>query len=306
MWFVSFGVNLLLVPMKPFRPFAILVFLFGLAVQCLRAADAQFLRDVEYGQAAGVSLKLDVSIPAGEGPFPVAILIHGGGWSGGSKSGSDKPGNGADITPWFAAFTAGRFVWFSIDYRLAPAHRWPAGYGDVLTAIRWVKAHATEYRGDPTRVVLVGHSAGGHLACLAGVLADERTRVQAVVGFAPVTDLVTDTRNRDGASTSLQALFGIAKELTPEAEAKLREVSPSEHVRAGLPPFLLLHGDADKTVPIAMSRAFQEKLRAAGNTCDLIVLPGAPHGLLTWEKFLPDYVMQMNAWLHARLAAPKK
>lgn len=275
---------------------------FGLLLApALFAAETRFVRDIEYGRADGVSLKLDVSTPAGEGPFPVAILIHGGGWSSGSKSGSDKPGNGADITPWFAAFSAGQFVWFSIDYRLAPAHRWPAGYEDVLTAIRWVKAHAADYRGDPSRVVLVGHSSGGHLACLAGVLADESTRVQAVVSFAPVTDLVTDTRNRGGASTSLQALFGIAKELTPETEKRLREVSPSEHVRGGLPPFLILHGDADKTVPIAMSRAFQEKLRAAGNTCDLIVLPGAPHGLLTWEKFLPDSAAQMNAWLHAQL-----
>lgn len=284
----------------PFFPVkTLLLFLFA-AAQVL-AADAHFLRDVEYGRAAGVSLKLDVSVPSGDGPFPVAILVHGGGWSGGSKSGSDKPGNGADITPWFAAFTAGKFVWFSIDYRLAPAHPWPAGYADVLTAIRWVKAHAADYRGDPTHLVLVGHSAGGHLACLAGVCADERTRVQAVVGFAPVTDLVTDTRNRGGASTSLQALFGIAKELTPEAEKILRENSPSEHVRAGLPPFLILHGDADKTVPIAMSRAFQEKLRAAGDTCDLIELPGAPHGLLTWGKFLPDYAARLTAWLDAHL-----
>ncbi|MBI2511716.1 MAG: alpha/beta hydrolase [Opitutae bacterium] len=287
--------------MKTLRSFVVLLLL-GLAAQCARATEARILRDVEYGRADGVSLKLDVSTPAGEGPFPVAILVHGGGWSSGSKSGSDKPGNGADITPWFAAFGAGQFVWFSIDYRLAPAHRWPAGFEDVQTAIRWVKAHAAEYRGDSSRIALVGHSSGGHFACLAGVLADESTRVQAVVGFAPVTDLVTDTRNRGGASTSLQALFNIAKELTPETEAKLRDHSPSEHVRPGLPPVLILHGDADKTVPLAMSRAFQEKLRAAGNTCDLIVLPGAPHGLLTWEKFLPDYAAQMNAWLHTQLA----
>jgi alpha-L-fucosidase 2 len=287
--------------MKALRSFVVLLLL-GFAAQSVRADESRVVRDIEYGRADGVRLKLDVSTPPGEGPFPVAILIHGGGWSSGSKAGSDKPGNGADITPWFAAFSAGKFVWFSIDYRLAPAHRWPAGFLDVQTAIRWVKAHAAEYRGDPSRIALVGHSSGGHFACLAGVLADESTRVQAVVGFAPVTDLVTDTRNRGGASASLQALFGITKELTPETEKILRDHSPSEHIRAGLPPFLILHGDADKTVPIAMSRAFQEKLRAAGNTCDLIILPGAPHGLLTWEKFLPDYVARMNAWLHAQLA----
>lgn len=289
-------------PMKPILVWVAFLLLAGVA----RAAEARIVRDVIYGEAAGVTLKLDVGVPAGDGPFPVAILVHGGGWSGGSKSGSDKPGNGADITPWFNAFTAAGCVWFSIDYRLAPAHRWPAGFEDTLTAIRWVKAHAAEFGGDPRRIVVVGHSAGGHLACLAGVLGDESARVQAVIGFAPVTDLVIDTVNRGGASTSLQALFDIAKELTPETRARLADVSPSEHVRAGLPAFLLLHGDADKTVPIAMSRAFQEKLRAAGNTCDLIVLPGAGHGLLKWKESRPDWDARMADWIRAQLATERR
>src|SRR5262245_33244030 len=91
-----------------------------------RAAEAGFHSDIEYGQAGGVSLKLDASVPEGEGPFPVAILVHGGGWSGGDKAGSDKPGNGADVTPWFAPLTNAKFTWFSINYRMAPDHRWPA------------------------------------------------------------------------------------------------------------------------------------------------------------------------------------
>lgn len=291
--------------MKSLRKFSVLLLGLTLAARGFGAAEARVVRDVEYGSAAGVSLKLDVGLPAGEGPFPVAILVHGGGWSGGSKSGSDKPGNGADITPWFDAFTAAGCVWFSIDYRLAPAHRWPAGYDDTLAAIRWVKAHAAEYRGDPRRIVLVGHSAGGHLACFAGVAEDESTRVQAAIGFAPVTDLVSDTRRRGGASTSLQALFNVTKELTPETERTLLAVSPVTHVRPGLPPCLILHGDADKTVPIEMSRDFQAKMRAAGNTCDLIVLPGAPHGLLKWKEFLPDWDARMAAWIRTHLAPPR-
>ncbi|HET7535264.1 MAG TPA: alpha/beta hydrolase, partial [Candidatus Didemnitutus sp.] len=134
------------------------------------AAEAGLHPDIEYGRADGVSLKLDVSVPEGEGPFPVAILVHGGGWSSGDKAGSDKPGNGADITPWFAPLTTAKFTWFSINYRTAPEHRWPACFEDVQTAIRWVKAHAKEFKGDPNRIAILGHSAGGHLACLAGVL----------------------------------------------------------------------------------------------------------------------------------------
>ena len=288
--------------MKPF-----LLTTLTLLLPALSAAATEgrtFLRDLEYGRAGDVSLKLDVSFPTNPGPHPVAILVHGGGWSRGSKDGGDKPTNGADITPWFAAFSAGGFVWFSIDYRLAPAHPWPAGFEDVQTAIRWVKAHAADYHGDPRRIVLVGHSSGGHFACLAGTLTDPATRVQAVVGFAPVTDLEQDSVNRGGLSPSLQGLFGLPKELTPEAKQLLREYSPLQHVRAGLPPCLILHGDADRTVPIAMSRAFQERMRAAGNICDLIELAGAPHGLLTWNKFLPDYPDRMNTWLSRQLSLP--
>ena len=262
-------------------------------------------RDIEYGQAAGLSLKLDVSMPNAPGNYPVAVLVHGGGWSSGSKAGSDKPGNGADITPWFAAFSACNVVWFSVDYRLAPQHPWPEGFEDIQTAIRWVKAHAASYHGDPTRIVLVGHSSGGLFACLAGTLTDSGTRVQAVVGFAPVTDLEQDSINRGGLSTSLQALFGLAKELTPQARLILREHSPLQLVSAGLPPVLILHGNGDRTVPIAMSRAFQERMHAAGNTCDLIELPGAPHGLLTWDKFQPDYVKLLDDWLKQHLAVQR-
>ena len=284
------------------RSALILVLLFLAPRTRANTEERTIYRDIEYGQAAGLSLKLDVSMPNAPGNYPVAVLVHGGGWSSGSKAGSDKPGNGADITPWFAAFSACNFVWFSVDYRLAPQHPWPEGFEDIQTAIRWVKAHAACYHGDPTRIVLVGHSSGGHFACLAGTLTDPGTRVQAVVGFAPVTDLEQDSINRGGLSTSLQALFALAKELTPQARLILREHSPLQHVSAGLPPVLILHGNGDRTVPIAMSRAFQERMHAAGNTCDLIELPGAPHGLLTWDKFQPDYVKLLDDWLKQHLA----
>ncbi len=275
---------------------------FGLAALLPAALRADTsTTDIEYGQATGEHLLLDAHVPDGAGPFPVAILVHGGGWSNGDKSGSDKPGDGADITPWFEPLSAAKFTWFSINYRLAPKHRWPACLEDVQTAIRWVKAHAADYKGDPNRIALFGHSAGGHLVCLAGVLTDDSTRVQAVVGFAPVTDLEADTTTRGGLSTSLQHLFERPKAPTPEAVALLRAASPINHVRPGLPPFLLLHGDADKTVPYQQSLNFQARLRASGVRCDLITIPGAPHGLLSWSKFAPDYPRQMIAWLRETL-----
>ncbi|HEX7631416.1 MAG TPA: alpha/beta hydrolase [Lacunisphaera sp.] len=268
---------------------------------CARAIEPGLHRDLEYGQADGVSLKLDVSVPEGDGPFPVAILVHGGGWGSGDKAGSNHPGDGADISPWFAILTSAKFTWFSINYRLAPAHRWPAQIDDVQTAIRWVKAHAAEFKGDPKRIALFGHSAGGHLATLAGVIGEGDTRVQAVVGFAPVTDFEYELPVRKGISLGLRNMFNVAEEPTPQSLAILRANSAINRVKPGLPPFLLLHGNADKTVPYPTSLNFQTRLRAAGVKCDLITIPGAPHGLLTWEKFSPDYPKQLIAWLHENL-----
>jgi len=270
------------------------------------AAAAELKKDIEYGRAGEVSLRLDASVPDGPGLFPVAILVHGGGWSRGDKAGSDKPGDSADITPWFGPLTAANFTWFSINYRHAPQHRWPACFDDVQTAIRWVKAHAAEFKGDPRLIALFGHSAGGHLVCLAAVLAGDDTRVQAVVGFAPVTNHEQDLPQRGGLSTSLQKLLDQPKEVTPASRALLREISPLNHVHAGLPPFLLIHGEADKSVPYPQSLDFQARLRATGNVCDLITIPGAPHGLLTWNQLAPDYPDRMIAWLRQHLAVAGK
>jgi alpha-L-fucosidase 2 len=274
-----------------------------LSIALAVVARADLRQNIAYGSAAGEPLLLDVNVPDGPGPFPVAILIHGGGWSRGDKH-LVPAGDSADISPWFAPLTAAKFTWFSINYRLAPAHRWPEGFDDVQTAVRWVKAHAAEFKGDPTRIALIGHSSGGHYACLAGTLADDSVRVQAVVGFAPVTNHEQDLAIRGGLSPSLQSLLNRPKAVTPESRRLLQEISPINHVRPGLPPFLLLHGDKDKSVPLQQSLDFQAKLKANGVPCELIIIPGAPHGLDSWGKFLPGYQEQWIAWLQ-RVLGPK-
>jgi alpha-L-fucosidase 2 len=256
--------------------------------------------DIEYGRAGDVSLLLDAYVPLTPGPHPVAILIHGGGWGRGDKR-TVPAGDSADITPWFSAFTDAGFTSFSINYRLAPAHLWPACFDDVQTAIRWVKAHAAEYKGDPNRIVLVGHSAGGHLACLAAVRADEATRVQAVVGFAAVTDHVKDSARRNGLSPALQRLLNRPNLIDDESARLLREISATSYLKPGLPPFFLIHGTADKSVPYDQSTAFQEQLRAAGVECELVTIPEAQHAFGTWTALAPGYPRQMFTWLRAKL-----
>jgi len=276
----------------------------ALAPVLLTEPRAAKITDLEYGQAGGEKLLLDVCVPAGDGPFPIAILVHGGGWSRGDKSGFDEPTKGGDVTTWFAPLTAAKFTWFSINYRHAPKNRWPACFEDVQTAIRWVKAHAANYNGDPSRIALFGHSAGGHLVCLAATLVDDSVRVQAVVGYAPVTNHEQDLPVRGGLSPSLQGLLNRPKEITPESLGILREISPLNHLRPGLPPFLLVHGDGDKTVPIEQSKDFQMRLQAAGVPCELMIIPGAGHGLLNWDQFAPGYADRVMDWLRHTLPPP--
>jgi alpha-L-fucosidase 2 len=248
--------------------------------------------NVEYGRVDGTSLLLDAGMPEGAGPFPVAIIVHGGGWGSGDKQ--------KDIDLFFDPLTRVKCVWFSINYRLAPTNHWPACFEDVQTAVRWTKAHAAEYKGDPRRIALIGYSAGGQLVCQAAVLAKEDTRVQAVVGVSAPTDLMADTERRGGLSKSLKDLLA-RENVDDDVKAILREMSPLNHVHPGLPPFLLIHGTIDKSVPYEQSPIFQAKLKENGVACDLVTITNAPHAIATWEKIDPGYKEKMAFWLKQTL-----
>lgn len=283
------------VTMKPLA--TLLAVLFTLC-----SAFAELKTDIQYGEAGGEKLLLDAYTPPTDGKHPIAILIHGGGWGSGDK-GTPKHTNGADISSWFAPLSEAGFTWFSINYRLAPQHRWPACIEDVNTAIRWVKANAAQFKGDPERIVLFGHSAGGHLAFLAAIKPEPGTRVQAAVGYAPVTDFEQELPTRGGISASLKNLHNIPAEITPEALQILRDTAPINHIepKAGHPPFLILHGDRDRTVPLQQSLNFQARLRANNVPCDVIILPGAQHRLVDWATYDPDHFPKMIAWVREKL-----
>jgi alpha-L-fucosidase 2 len=256
-------------------------------------ARAEVKSDIEYGRVGDVSLKLDVSVPDGEGPFPAVIIVHGGGWSGGDKQ--------QDITPLFQPLTDAKYVWFSINYRLAPTHRWPACFEDVKTAIGWVKAHAADYKADAERLAIAGHSAGGHLAFLAAEQNEATKRVQAVIGLAPVTDFEQDLEQRGGLSTSLQALLDRPQQVTDESRQILKRIGAINHIKPGLPPFLLIQGSADRTVQPIQSQNFVAKLKEANVPADLIVLNGAMHRVTQWDDFDASWKARMVAWLNKTL-----
>lgn len=271
-----------------------------LATAC--AARAAVQTDIEYGTAEGVSLRLDVHVPEGPGPFPAVILVHGGGWNAGDKSGGPQKGY---MAPMHDALTAGGFVWFSIDYRLAPKFRYPAQVEDVETAIRWVKKHAAEYRVDARRIAISGESAGAQLAALAAVRADEATRVGAVVPFYGVFDFAAEVKRRGSLSPSFIGLFG-RDTLDDTMEKLMHEASPINRVKAGLPPFLFVHGTADKSVSFQQSVDMLERLRVVGVPSELIAIKEGPHGMLPWPALAPDFKEQVVAWLHKNLPQPAK
>jgi alpha-L-fucosidase 2 len=280
----------------PRKSFVNLILFVG-AIGICQIAHAAITTDIEYGQASGEHLKLDASIPDGPGPFPAVILVHGGGWTAGDKSGGPKKGY---MAPMHDALTKNGFAWFSINYRLAPHYPFPAPLEDVETAIRWVKAHAKEYHVDVDRIAISGESAGAHLVALAAVKANASTRVAAVVPFYGVFDTVGIAKMQATLSPSFRALFG-ATQLDEGVLKTIEQASPIEGVKAGLPPFLLLHGTADKNVPYQQSLDMQKRLRSVGVTCDLITIPEGPHGMLYWDKIDPAYQEKVVAWLKQTL-----
>lgn len=266
----------------------------------LSSAHAALKTDIEYGVAAGESLKLDAYVPEGPGPFPAVILVHGGGWTSGDKSGGSQKGL---MAPMHEPLEKGGYAWFSINYRLAPKHTFPAAVEDIEAAVRWVKAHATEYRIDPLRLALAGESAGAHLAAVAALRGDASTRVFAVVAFYGRFDLTTGLKPDEPLPENFAALTG-HKVFDAAARAVLVEASPIFQARQTLPAFLFVHGSADKRAPYEQSVMMHEKLMNVGVPCEFITIPGGDHGMLGWPALAPNFKREVVAWLDATLLKP--
>jgi len=257
-----------------------------------KSAATSLKSDIEFAKAGGIGLTLDAFVPDGPGPFPTCVLVHGGGFVRGDKQ--------TYIKPLFAPLSEAGFTWFTINYRLAPEHRWPACAEDVVTAVRWVRSHAKEYKVDASRIALIGESAGGHLVSYVGARSAKELGLAAVVPFYAPHDLELQVKNRNALGESMQALFGLT-ELNDEAWKRLHDASPSTYVHAGMPPYLLIHGDKDAQVPYVQSTRFQEQMKAAGNSCELITITDGAHGMGGWEKLGSNYQPQLVAWLKKAL-----
>jgi len=261
------------------------------------------LKDIEYGQAGKVALHMDAHIPDGKGPFPAAILVHGGAWVTGDRTNS--------VRPLLQPLSDAGFAWFSISYRLAAdVARNPVGAAmqlgtaesDVRRAVAFVREHAPEYRVNPNKIALIGESAGGQLAAMAALRPDTSGAVQGVVAFYTPSDLATLARTTSLIPDNVRdAVKGTLFDNI--LMAGLSEFSPINAVSAASPPFLLIHGTDDNVVPFAQSERFCDKLRASNVGCELYPVKGGGHGIRGWEYYkLTDYKTPMVQWLQKVLA----
>src|SRR5216684_4090970 len=262
-------------------------------------AGAKSEDGIDYGEAGGEKLTMDYYPPAGPAPHPIAIIIHGGGFVGGTSKNNSEAYCADFLAP------AGYAV-FSINYRLAPKHPYPAMVEDVERAIRYLRHNAKKWKADPNRIALVGGSAGGYLSNMVGILDApgikgakdpvDRTsaRVQAVVTLFGPSDFRGP--NPEGGLKALLAPLIEQKGV----EAALAEASPVMHITSKVPPFLLIHGDKDESVPLVQSTHLQAALKANGVRCDLIVIPNGPHATGRWHRVpgVPDWEKQMIEWLN--------
>jgi acetyl esterase len=284
------------------RPSQVCVALLFVFMPVIQAED---LKDIEYSQAGKVTLRLDAHIPDGKGPFAAAILVHGGAWVAGDRTNN--------VQPLMQPLADAKFAWFSISYRLAAdVARNPIGAamqmgtaeGDVRRAVAFVKQHASEYRVDPKRIVLIGESAGGQLASMAALRPDADGAVQGVVAFYTPSDLATLVRTSALIPDNVRdAVKGTLFDNI--LMAGLTEFSPINAVSAEAPPFLLIHGTDDNVVPFAQSERFCDKLRESKVGCEIYPVKGGGHGIRGWEYAkLTDYKSPMVRWLQKVLAQP--
>jgi acetyl esterase/lipase len=246
------------------------------------------LADIDYAGSANPRQMLDLYLPemrAGEGPLPVLVFIHGGGWQAG-----DKSSGGGKVMPYVAE---GKFAGVSVGYRLSDEAQWPSQIHDCKAAIRWIKGNAAEYGLDPERIVVWGSSAGGHLVAMLGVSdgvkelegtigahLDQNGKVHSVIDFFGPTEMLTmgdheSTIPHNAPDSPESKLIGGALQENPE---KAKSASPIEHVTADDSPYLIVHGTEDPLVPYPQSVDFEKRLESVGVPVTLLTVEGGGHG----------------------------
>lgn len=233
--------------------------------------------NITYAKADGVDLKLDVYRPKRKNPenLPTLVFFHGGGWRGGTKESYSLR-----VLPWL------EMGWnvVNVEYRVTSAARAPGAVEDCRCALRWVTENAAKFNFDKDKIVVSGQSAGGHLALMTGMATNEKSfdrncagapvKVAAIVnwfGITDVGDLLGGKNKTEFASNWIGVdRFG--------DRALIDSVSPLTYVRAGLPPIITIHGDADPLVPYSHAVRLHDALAKAGVANELFTVKKGDHG----------------------------
>lgn len=278
------------------------------------AGGVKAWRDVVYTTVDGYRPQvIDIYVPAGKGPHPLVLYIHGGGWRAGHTRHS---GAFADFPKVLASLAAEGFTVASLEYRLSSEAQFPAQLQDSNAAIRFLRANAARYAIDPARVGVWGGSAGGHLTALTALTCKDTVLdpaaardgcVQAAVTWYGVFDFAGMNATPDGNSAGAK-LLGCTGPCTADQN---RVVSPVAYIDAKDPPFLLIHGDEDKVVPAEQSRIGEAALKAAGVPVQSIFIPAVDHSFIgrTPAETRDASLKAINAtfdFFHQKLGVTKK
>ncbi len=294
-----------------------------------RAEDARTYtrtEDVIYGRKHGTALTLDVFTPKGKANGAAVIFAVSGGWF------SAHQMINVDV---MSQFVDRGYTVFAVVHGSQPKFTIPEVLEDMHRAVRFIRSRAKDYRVDPNRLAIAGGSAGGHLALMIGTsgkpgdpqakdpIDRESSRVQAVGCYFPPTDFLNYGETGRDVFKALEAelapfkapfdfqefderakRFVLVTDLDKRREIA-REISPVTHVSADDPPTLILHGDADRLVPIQQAEVMRQALEAAGVKVKLVVKPGEGHG---WKDWIRDMSILAD-WFDANLKssdAPQK
>lgn len=257
--------------------------------QARRGPGVERFTGVAFAERDTGPLLLDAFVPPADGPHPAVVLVHGGGWRSGSRTGWSRTGQ---------ALAAEGIAAFSIDYRLSGQAVFPAARDDVLDAIRWIRANADRFDVDPGRIGLLGGSAGANLSLLAATTGDgaldHDARVAAVVAWSPPVDLSAPP------TPLLQNLTTEYLGCDPaRCPSRAKTASPSSHVDPTDPPAMVVTSDAE-IVPASEAERMAETLGAAEVDHRLVVLPGDAHASAYRDQVWTDTV----SFLRTHLASP--
>ena len=248
--------------------------------------------DVVYGSANNTPLKLDIWYPRDNpNTTPTVVYIHGGGWIFGSKEGSVY-----QLLPYLER--GWRVV--NVEYRMAGNSLAPGSVEDTRCALRWIHRNAAQWKFDTSKIILTGHSAGGHLSLITGMLPDGTAldnrcyadakygdvpmKVAGIVnwyGISDVNDLIKGPNVKNYAVMWMGSL--------PNAEEVAKSVSPLTYVRAGLPPIITIHGDKDDVVPYTHATRLHDALKKDKNVERLVTINGGGHGMFTKEQYTKGF-----------------